>query len=1020
MKTRLFTLLLLICAIGCFAQKNKEIPNIPPQYLEMMKQYMPPGTKLPDEVSNMMNQQQNSGTDGDLPSTLEPLVPIQPVQEYSYSSESTAGLIDYSPFGSGRSESERKMALMNVETELEKLPLILPSIESIPTTDFMLQMAEQWNKTSKQKFLPDDLSDYSKTVIWIPRFDGILTNPKQAKENSMLVALATNNKPAPYFNIAFASAVFSLDPKSSFASNNLASAILSGGELITEKNPANSALAPYRRDAEFGYLYAIFHSMKDSVWSEEILTPAINLGNLCIDLGKLDEARSLFMVARKIKPESWDAALGLAAYFLALNQRDKALAILEDDNLDKPVKYSLGVKAKKSLEKSEPFADLPPESPYEKYEEGINIMSQEPILTSADYITQLDQSERNKMRYFIEHLPVQGSYSAPKINKLTQYASLQAISSPQGVSALNDFAEMLGVFTLGSYASVSNQQMEWLEKMGMKVEITGVDMDDVAKHPEKYAGKDMKAKAKVTGKEEFMRNIESIKKDAQKVKLELAAGKTEGLTKIVSRIDSIHAILLMNPDDYADPMNIIMQKMNYTVYQRKNHLYRGYLYSLNKKTYNQITEIITQTQRKLADLSKICNAEIEELDKKKEAKMISESTWKLQVHAVHMKYFNASNNYQSTAFGSATNVVSSIYMNNFKPTVEKFYYDVFRHIALISDPEVRDQKNADLKNSINQVLTWYLQTVLMAHGSFKYSDDWDCGCSIEELEAARTTEREEMDKAEDERIAKNKNAKAVFDSGEIPESSPLFKRLDAYVDEYNFILVKVRASCARTVVEANTDFLPNNLPFNFHYKSTESENTGAITRSGGIKAGLEKSIGEGAGKVSANLNMDVSVSSDGNGVVKDYSVTGGASAGVKVGNFNAEVGLNGTMTSKNGVTDYSATATGKVNTSVKYGNTTVSGGAEFSYSSKNGLDTDFSAGVKQDMKNEYGGSGKFEMNASTKRGCSMSGKIEQTLDPAKKVMDKVNDYAGEKGLEAPSDFVTKSLWNGKYEYKSKN
>ena len=530
-----------------------------------------------------------------------------------------------------------------------------------------------------------------------------------------------------------------------------------------------------------------------------------------------------------------------------------------------------------------------------------------------------------------------------------------------------------------------------------------------------YAGKDIKAKAKVTGKEEFVAKMKQMGKDAQKAKLELATGKTEGLTKIVSQIDSIHAILLMTPDDYADPMNIIMQKMNYTVYQRKNNLYKGYLYSLNKRTYSQITEIIEQAQRKLGELSKICNAEIEELDRKKEAKTISESTWKIMVHNVHLKFFHGSNNIQGTAFGSATNVVSTAYVNKFKPNAEQYYYDVFRHVALISDPQVRIQKDADLRNSINQAVTWYLQSVLMAHGSFQYKDDWDCGCSEEELAAAREKEQEEMDAAENERIARNKNAKAVFDSGEIPESSPLFKKLDAYADEYNFGLIKVRASCARTVVEANTDWLPNNLPFNFHYKSVESENTGAITRSGGVKVGLEKGVG--AGKLTANLNMDVSVSSDGNGVVKDYSVTGGANAGVKVGNFNAEVGLNGTMTNKNGVTDYSATATGKVNTSVNYGNTTVSGGAEFSYSSKNGLETDFSGGVKQDFKNEYGGSGEVKMEASTKRGCSMSAKVEQTLDPAKRAMDKVKDIAGEKGLEVPTDFVTKTLWDGKYKTK---
>lgn len=1002
-------------------KKGSKMPaNIPSQYLDQIKKYMPAGTQLPPELTKMMNQ--NGEEQADQSFEMKPLVNIPPVQPYSFSPDASAAWSDYSPFGSGRNKSQRQLALMSVMTELNAKPLILPTVESVPTKEFMLKMADERNKWAKLKFKPQDLLDYSSTVRWTPRFNGKQIDVKQAKEHSMLVALATNNKPSPYFNIAYASAVFSLDPIGSAPANNLASAIISGGELICEKNVTTSALSAYRRDAEFGFLYAIFHSMKKDEWSEETLTPAINLGNLCIDLGKMEEARSLFMVARKIKPESWDAALGLAAYFIALNQKDKALAILEDDNLDKPMKYVIPVKHTQSLEKSEEFADLPPESPDEKYEAGIKIMNEEPIQTSADFITQLDQSERNKMRYFIENLPVKGSYTVPKISKLTQYASLKAISSPQGISALEDFTQMLGIFNLGSYASTANQQKEWLEKLGMKIDITGVDMDDVAKHPEKYVDKDLKVKAKVTGKEQLLANVQAMKKDAEKAKLELATGKTEGLTKIVSKIDNLHTILLMNPDDYADPMNIIMQKINYTVYNRKTNLYRGYLQSLNKRTYDQVMEIVTQASRKINDLAKIKETETQQFEEqKKAAEKAAEKSgmefrkadWDLREHYIHEKFFHAANNIQETAFGSATNLVSTAYVNKLKPNAEQYYYDVFRHIAMISDDEVRKQKEADFKNSINQAVTMFLNTVLIAHGTFRYYDDWDCSCNLEQLLANREQEEKEMEQEEKEHIQRNKMAKAQFDSGEIPESSPLFKKLDSYVDEYNFGLIKVRASCARTVIEANTDFLPIKPPFDLHYKSTESEFTGATTRNGGIKVGVEKEVG--AGKVNANLNLDISVSSDGSGNVKNYSVTGGAEAGVEVGNYKLSANVSGTASNSNGVTDYSIS--GNVGGSVNYGNTTVSGGASASYSMSGGLDTDFSAGISQDFKNGYGTEGNVSFEASTKRGCSVSGKVEHTLDPAKNAMKKINDGLKDTGVEIPSDFATKQLWSGKFEIK---
>lgn len=1027
--------LILIAAVlfslqGISQTKPGKPPTSMPQGfdLEQIKKMLPPGVTLPPGMEKAMQQAPGQTGSESLEYTPETLLPIPPAPQYSPKTQTLpSSAADYSPFGSGRDEGQRRLALIAVETELNAMPLLLPDPNSVPSVEYMLGMAAAMNGIARQKFLPEDLSDYTAMVNWVPRFDGQSPNRPRAKELSLPVALATNNFVRPYHNIALATAVFALDPTSTTAAGNMGAAILSAGEMICEKNPSPEALAPYRRDAETAYLYAIQQSMKDDLWSEASLVPVINLGNLCIDMGRLEEARSLFMVARKIKPESWDAALGLAAYFLALNKRDKALAILEDDNLDRPLGTGLPIKKNKSLEKSDEYADLPPEAPEEKFEKGIEIMAAEPVMTSADFITQLDQSERNKMRYFIEHLPAAGSYQAPPIKKLTQYSTLKVICGPQGQSALKDFSEMLSVFSLKSFASTSNRQLDWLADMGLKID-PGVDMDDVAKNPQKYMDKNMDPNVKVTGKEEFIERMNQMRMEANKAKLDLATGKTASTIAIAGKLDPINIILQMNPDDYADPMNIIMQKMNFTVYNRKNHLYTGYLHSLNKRTYDQVTEIIAQCNRKMEDLTKVKDAEMEEYEKRRDAAekqaletgtTFREAEWALIAHNIHVRFFNAANQIQETGFGSATNVVSTTYMRRFKPNVEAYYYDVIRHIALISDPDVRSKEETDMRNSIYQAVTWYLNTVLTAHGSFKYYDEWDCDCNLEGLLAAREAEDEAVAQEENERLARNKQAKAVFDSGEIPESSQLFKKLDEYVDEYQLGLIKVRASCARTTVEVNTEWLQKtfNLPASFSYKSTTSEFTGATTRNAGLSVGVKKDVGEG--EVSANLNLSVAVSTDGNGVVKNYNVTAGADAGVSVGNYTASVGgevsISGDQT---GIKDYSVTAS--ANSSVKYGETTVSGGASVSYGSK-GLETDFSAKVTQDFSNGVGTEGSASFEASTKRGCSVSGDINQTINPAgaqvqKDAVEKVKEATG---LDLNTDFFTKELWSGKYELKSK-
>lgn len=990
-------------------------PGMTPEMLEMIKKQMPPGTQLPPGM--------DAATGNDEPGTPKPLVEMQSFQEPSYPTPAQGfGKADYSPFGSGRNEAQRRAALVTVNTELEKMPFLLPKPETIPNKEYMLKMASERSKIAHQNFTPDDLTQFSQFVNWIPRFDGKGTDTTKAKEFSFAVAMATSTPTQPNFLIALSAAVFALDPVNPVNASNFAAAILTAGEMLYEKPTEKDKLAVYRRDAESGYLYAITASMKNGEWGEESFNPILNFGNVCMDLKKLEEARSLFMVARKIKPTSWDAALGLASYFYAINQPNKALAILEDENLDLPQKYIQAVKSKKSLEKSEPYADLPPESPDEKYQEGIKIMDSEPIATAADFMAQMDQSERNKMRYFIEHLPVAGSFVVPPIKKLTQYASLKAISGPQGVSALAEFGQGLGLFSLGTGAATAINQMEWLERLGMKVDVKGVDMNDVAKHPEKYIDADIDAQVKVSGKETMLANVEKMKKEAISAQRDLATGKTASTIELASKIDPYFNILKINPEDFADPMNIVIQKMNFSVLNRKIFLHSGYIYSLNKRLYRQVSEDVGKAQKKIYALEIQRVAELEEYEKQRAAaekanpEHFPAASWDLKRHAIHTKYFNQFNNAAETAFGSATNVASITYTQKIKPAIEAYYYDVFRHIAMISDEEIREMQDAKFRQSINSAIQWALNSVYLAHGSFGYCDDWDCGCSLEQLLAAREAEQKAEEEEDEARRERNKTAKKVFESGDIPESKPLFKKLDAYADEYNFILFKARVSCARTIIEINTDVIPHNLPGNFSLKSTTNEFTGETKTYATVEAGMSKEIGNA--KVKANANLTLNLTTDGNGVVKDYSVTPGANVGVKVGNFDATLAGKVTV-GPDGVRDYSVTGSAKAE--VSYGNTTVSGGATVTYGSK-GLDTDFSAGIKQDMKNEFGGKATMEMEASTKKGCSMSAKVQQSLDKdvqkaVNEVADKITDGSG---LSPDLDqYMKKTTWSGKWETKKK-
>ena len=513
-------------------------------------------------------------------------------------------------------------------------------------------------------------------------------------------------------------------------------------------------------------------------------------------------------------------------------------------------------------------------------------------------------------------------------------------------------------------------------------------MKDAAAHPEKYENAD--PNVTVTGKEEFKANMMALKGDATKAKADLAAGNTGSTIALAARLDSFVAILQIDPMQYADPMNIVMQKYNFAVHNRKFNIYSRYLYSVNKRTFRQIHEIYTNASRKYGEIAIREKAALDQLiaqieAEHKSAMDHSEMTAEdqLRIHAVHTQYQNEYNSTATTSWAQATQVASVAYFTKIKPTAEKFYYDVMRHVALITDLAVRERRDAMLHDGISSAVGSGLQNVLMAYGSTKYTNEWDCGCDVGSLLQQREAEREEKDAEENARIARNMNAKKQFDSGEIPESSPLWKRLDEYGADLNIPFIPFlsgRISCARTVVKFNFSLPFPGMP-QISTSMVQSENTGAATYGAGLKLGISKDVG--SGKAEANLSLSGTVSTDGQGVVSNYSVTAGTGASVAV-----------------------------------KGGTTVSVSGQVTFGPNGASDSDFSAGVSQDFSNTFGGTATVGIEASTKRGCTLSGKVEQNFQGG--FGEDVKNASQEKygntmtNYLKPEDALKQSLWSGEY------
>jgi hypothetical protein len=355
--------------------------------------------------------------------------------------------------------------------------------------------------------------------------------------------------------------------------------------------------------------------------------------------------------------------------------------------------------------------------------------------------------------------------------------------------------------------------------------------------------------------------------------------------------------------------------------------------------------------------------------------------WRLMEHNIHTRFMNEYNMRAEYEWKEATMVAAKAYADKIKPRAERFYYDVFRHIALISDPEAREKKNREFEQMLIFGVGQGLENVLGAFGSMPYVQEWDCHCDIGSLLADAEREEKELEQIRQEQEAREQQERRRFESGEIPPSSPLFQKLDAYGTDLNipFIpLLSGRVSCARSTFTLAAEF-PTALSPKATYTFTESAFTGATTHA----AGLEISVSgeEGSLSSAATLNVQGSISLDGHGTVTDYSVTGAGSVNAGLGPVSGRIG------------------------------------AESGYTSKGGLTADASGGLTAVLDGAYGRSTEVTIEASARRGSTLSVQAEQNLNP---YSGEINSFLKDVSKESVGDkfpfstSVKKELWSGKF------
>ena len=760
------------------------------------------------------------------------------------------------------------------------------AVQRAPDRAAVLGLARTYFEKASRQIEPDLLPEFARLVDWPVRFDGTGANPAKASDFTNNVAFLVGYTDARNFYLACAAAGFTLDPANATGAGNFGAAIVSYGEDAIGAAPdgaqKDGQLKPYRDDAIAVYLYALSLGRATgtdvagaSVQGGGAVTLLVNLGNLYLDTGAPENARAEFESALKIQPQSWPAHQGMAAYYLAVGRRD-----LAEKELKKRECWPASIrKVAETADKTDEKA-APPVAESDSEDEMAAKLAQlakvEPV-TTADFIEELDQSEANKLRYFVRNLALEVTYTAPDIKDFMQYGSLEAFCQPHARAAFEQWVMRFKSQTMIPLAvKQATMQVEYLKSLGIEVE--GLDMADLAQHPDKYShGK--QPKFKVKGVDEFKAKMQAMAQQMKNGAAKGQVGQTAGLPAVDDAVHTATTILTVNPYNYANPADIFVQKYNMVLLNRKMLGYKLYLRTVLKRFGADLDDLQRHAEGEVSKLQLERVAAVEKVED--DAAAAHHQADLLALHRVHETYDPQINQVTSQEWLKATEMANAEYLRRLKPNLEAMYADCMRHIMLISDPDVRTAQENDLVASLLAFVNETMTDVMKAYAG-KYIEPWACGCNIEELEQARVKEQQEyLDEVAKAQQAANR-ARRDLKEGVIPETSALYKKIDSYSAVFKVLFV-----------EAKIGTLKSSLKFVVTGKTETGEKAGGsleigrdhqrqtTTVTGGVEAS-QKVGGDQAsitGKVWSNAVLTV----DDEWRVRDWDVAGGASLTGSVG-----------------------------------------------------------------------------------------------------------------------------------------
>ncbi|MCL2143531.1 MAG: hypothetical protein FWH44_04665 [Methanomassiliicoccaceae archaeon] len=770
----------------------------------------------------------------------------------------------------------------------------------------ILAIAKKYYQWSYPIIEPDILDEFRKAVRQEPSFDGKTKDVKLAAKLSYDSALMGVNG-IPNATLALACVVFDMAPTAVWAAQNLGCAIA----MFCDNNDddaVHAREAEIYADAETVLKYAVLLSMKNGSHGANSADPLVCLGNLQLDM-HMDEAAEETFSAAIACGGSAGSVGGLRSYCKAKGNTDMLRSLSELEN-QRPTTTQRAFKAmEEDLNKAVPSRYGPRETEAE-LERNMDELAEVKAVTFADLLGPIDPATAAKMRADAEMAGGKMKFTVPNTNILTQYTTISEdnkVSVWAAINAVGNDHANLAPYVEKYISAMSHMNADIYDNIGVDTHIGSMDYSDFmrqyADDPSKLQGKDM------TVDPNMITEIMNKMSEQMKVMMQKAEAMNlsqEGMEEMLSqgfmtdemkdfynesaKIDAATGIYALDPFEYANPWDVLLQKWNASLLEEKTEALLTYIGMINNKVADGLKEIADNYSLKYSQIYEAEAAEYSRIEALLNAEKISSEEKDILVHKIHTTYYPQRNALTKPRFGQATQLTAMAY-KKLEKYIPKMYQSAMRHLMLISDEKVREQKEAILVGAIANALQTAMGNILSAYGiGMEMLNVIECGCD-EELLASYQKTIDAKRKAEgDAAVLKQKAIKDAFKSGEIDENSSFYKNFIKkyeYTIDFGFMKYKSNLHLSTSSVTLWTPF------GSIDHSSYKNHMTGRS----GVSADLTLSLGEEIDPLKGEAKFGFSISRDKNGKVhpRDVDIRASLEVGTNLPYLSASAGMSASL-----------------------------------------------------------------------------------------------------------------------------